>query len=161
MAAQTQKDRTPRPAGMSWLIPALPVKDVQRAMDFLEKAFGFESAMAMPGPDGKLIHGAVKYKGEVIAMFGPEDACDNPKASKSPASSKTDCPIMLYVYCDDVDALWARAKAAGATVISEPADMFWGDRTAELGDVDGYRWMFATNVVDFDESKMPKNDLNL
>jgi uncharacterized glyoxalase superfamily protein PhnB len=152
---QTQKKRPPRPTGMARLIPALPVKDVRRAIDFCEKAFGFEKAMAMPAPDGKIVHGEIRYEGEIIAMFGLEGAYGG--TCKSPAASKTDCPIMLYVYCDNVDALYAKAKAAGAKVISEPADMFWGDRTVQLADPDGYRWMFATNVADFDASKMPKS----
>ena len=151
---QTQKKRSPRPTGMAWLIPALPVKDIQRAIDFCQKAFGFETGITMPGPDGKLVHAEVKYEGEIIAMFGNES--DPECTSKSPATSKTVCPILLYVYCDNVDALCARAKAAGATVVSEPADQFWGDRTAEFRDPDGYRWMFATNVAEFDASKMPK-----
>jgi PhnB protein len=75
---------------------------------------------------------------------------------KSPATSKADCPICLYVYCSDVDALYRRAKAAGATVVSEPADMFWGDRVVNLKDPEGYNWMFAANVADFDPSKTPK-----
>jgi uncharacterized glyoxalase superfamily protein PhnB len=151
---QTQKKRSPRPTGMAWLIPALPVKDVQRSIEFCEKAFGFQKGMSLPRPDGKIVHGEVRYEGEIVAMFGLEDTpgCTH----KSPATSKTNCPIALYVYCDNVDALYTRAKAAGATVLSEPADKFWGDRTAEFSDIDGYRWMFATNVADFDASKMPK-----
>jgi uncharacterized glyoxalase superfamily protein PhnB len=152
---ETQKKRSPRPTGMAWVIPALPVKDVQRSIDFCEKAFGFEKGMSMPGPDGKIVHGEIRYEGEIVAMFGREDepCCK----TKSPATSKIDCGVMLYVYCDNVDVLYRRAKVAGATVISEPTDMFWGDRTVQLGDLDGYRWMFATNVADFDASKMPKS----
>ena len=151
---QTQKKRSPRPTGMAWLIPALPVQDVQRTVNFLEKAFGFEKFNPIAGPDGKIVHAEIRYEGEIVAMFGPEsEPCCK---AKSPATSKTDCPIAIYVYCDNVDALCARAKAAGATVLSEPSDKFWGDRTAEFSDIDGYRWMFATNVADFDISKMPK-----
>jgi PhnB protein len=50
------------------------------------------------------------------------------------------------VYCDDVDALCKRAEAAGATVESPPADMFWGDRTCTLVDPDGYKWCFGTHT---------------
>jgi uncharacterized glyoxalase superfamily protein PhnB len=153
--AQTKTTRPPRPVGMAWLIPALPVQNVERTLNFLQKCFGFEKGISMPGQDGKLIHAEVKYEGEIIAMFGLEGAYGG--TCKSPATSKTECPITLYVYCDNVDALYAKAKSAGATVVSEPKDMFWGDRTAEFSDPDGYRWMFATNVADFDASKAPKS----
>jgi uncharacterized glyoxalase superfamily protein PhnB len=151
---QTQTKRPPRPAGMAWLIPALPVKDIQKALDFCQKAFGFDKGISMTGPDGKLVHAEIKYEGHTIAMFGLESAPEC--IHKSPATSKTDCPILLYVYCDNVDALYATAKAAGASIISEPADMFWGDRIATFKDPDGYRWTFATNVAAFDASKAPK-----
>ena len=108
---QTQKKRSPRPTGMAWLIPALPVQDVQRAIDFCQKAFGFEKGITMPGPDGKIVHGEVRYEGETVAMFGRDS--DPNCIHRSPATSKTDCPIALYVYCDNVDALYARPKPPG------------------------------------------------
>ena len=61
----------------------------------------------------------------------------------------------LYVYCEDVDALFARAVAAGAKAIKPPQDQFYGDRTCTVEDQDGYWWNFATNVADFDPSKAP------
>ncbi len=150
----TKTKRPPRQKGMLWLTPALTVRDVAGAMDFYEQAFGFEKGESVPGKDGRLMHGAMKYQGSTVVMLGPEGApgCK----SRTPASSQVDCPVGLYVYCSDVDALCERAKQAGAVVVSEPADMFWGDRMATLSDPDGYHWMFATNVADFDPSKAPK-----
>jgi PhnB protein len=144
----------PRATGMAWLTPALTVRDVDKEINFCVRAFGLEKGMAMPDKTGKTVHGELKYEGETIVMFGREGAMDCP--NKSPATSKVDCPIGLYIYCPDIDALCQRAKAAGATVVSEPKDQFWGDRTATFKDPEGYCWMFATNVADFDPSKMPK-----
>jgi PhnB protein len=149
--ADTKTRRPPRPSTMLWLTPALTVRDVDKAINFCVRAFGFEKGLTMPDKTGKTVHGELKYEGSTIVMFGREGAMDCP--SKSPASSKTDCPIGLYVYCEDIDALYQRAKAAGATVVSEPKDMFWGDRVASFKDPEGYSWMFATNVADFDPSK--------
>ena len=146
--------RAPRATGMAWLTPALTVRDVDKEINFCQRAFGLEKGYAMPDKTGKTVHGDLKYEGETIVMLGREGAMGCP--SKSPASSKADCPISLYVYCSDIDALYQRAKAAGATVVSEPADMFWGDRVATFKDPEGYTWMFATNIGEFDPSKMPK-----
>ena len=55
-------------------------------------------------------------------------------------------PVGLYVYCDDVDALFARATAAGAQAKVPPQDTFWGDRMCQLVDPDGHTWNFATHV---------------
>jgi PhnB protein len=146
--------RNPRATGMAWLTPALTVRDVDKEINFCQRAFGLEKGYAMPDKTGKTVHGDLKYEGSTIVMLGREGAFES--KCKSPATSKADCPISLYVYCSDIDALYQRAKAAGATVVSEPAYMFWGDRVATFKDPEGYTWMFATNVGDFDPSKAPK-----
>jgi uncharacterized glyoxalase superfamily protein PhnB len=74
---------------------------------------------------------------------------------RPPGTQGVRCPISLYVYCEDVDALFERAIAAGAREIKPPQDQFYGDRTCVLEDKDGYWWNFATHVADFDPSKMP------
>ncbi len=152
--SKTQQKREPRPAGMLWLTPALTVKDVLKAVEFYEKAFGFERGIVMPDAEGKIVHAEIKYQGSVVAMLGLEGAFGG--TCKSPTGSQSECPIGLYVYCSDVDALYRRAKQAGAEVLAEPENMFWGDRVARFNDIDGYRWMFATNVADFDPTKIPK-----
>ena len=51
---------------------------------------------------------------------------------------------MLYLYVPNTDATYARALAAGATSVQEPADMFYGDRSAGVKDPAGNTWMIAT-----------------
>ena len=147
-------NRPPRPAGMPWLTPYLTVKDPDAALDFYQRAFGFEKRFAMPGPDGRTAHAEIGYRDAVI-MFGPECSATE-KPAKSPATSGVPSPVGLFVYCDDVDALYARATKAGAKGGQPPQDMFWGDRMCMLTDPDGHVWNFATNVADFDPSKAPK-----
>jgi len=150
----TKSKRPPKQAGMPWLTPNLTVQDIIKSMEFYERAFGFERGMTMHGLDGKIIHGQMNYKKSVIVMLGLEGA-GNMKC-KSPSALKVNCPVNLYVYCNDVDELFDRARKANAKIVSEPADMFWGDRIVILEDPDGYRWTFATNVGDFDPSKTSK-----
>jgi uncharacterized glyoxalase superfamily protein PhnB len=54
----------------------------------------------------------------------------------------------VYVYVDDVDAHFARAKAAGASILEEPTDQFYGDRRYIARDLEGHEWTFATHVRD-------------
>src|SRR5215472_7798142 len=101
-----------RAPGMSWLVPYLVVKDAEAALDFYQRAFGFEKRFTMPGPDGRLRHAEVKHHDAVI-MFGPENntgACD----ARAPVTTGVSTPVGLYLYCPDVDELFARATAAGA-----------------------------------------------
>lgn len=142
-----------RPEGDNWLIPYLTVADVDASMDFYKRAFGFEPGATVPGPDGRNIHGGMKYQGTTVLMFGPEGMGGD--TMRTPANSGAAEPINLYVYCPDVDALTTRAREAGAEVLAEPEDMFWGDRMVRLRDPDGYLWSFATNIGEYDESKVP------
>jgi uncharacterized glyoxalase superfamily protein PhnB len=133
--------QTIRPPQMPWLSPYLTVKSAEAALEFYQKAFGFEKRNAMPGPDGRLGHVEVVWNDAVI-MFGPE--CSTSQA-KAPSTTSVASPVSLYVYCKDVDGLFARATAAGATAVLPPQDMHWGDRMCHLQDPDGHSWCFATH----------------
>ena len=147
-------NRPAKPDNMPWLTPCLTVKDPDASVAFYNKAFGFEKRFSMPGPDGHTVHAEVTWRDGVI-MLGPE--CPKMK-TKSPATTGVRPSSGLYVYCDDVDALFKQATAAGAGVESSPQDMFWGDRMCTLIDPDGYYWSFGTNVADFDPAKAPHCD---
>lgn len=144
-----------RPPGMNWLIPYLTVSDAEASLDFYSRAFGFESEGTVTGNDGRIMHASMKYQGATVVMFAPEDAMSD-KPIRTPAHMGVELPMNLYVYCPDVDALAAQAKAAGAVILQGPEDMFWGDRWVGLRDPDGYFWSFATQIGEFDPSRMPK-----
>jgi uncharacterized glyoxalase superfamily protein PhnB len=134
-------DATVRPPHMPWLSPYLTVKDADEALNFYQQAFGFQKRDAVKGPDGRTTHAEMTYRDAVI-MFSPEGSFGD-KVSKCPASLGLQSTTTLYLYCDDVDALCARARAAGVKVISEPQDAFWGDRICTLADPSGNLWIFA------------------
>ena len=138
-----------RPAkmeGMAWINPYLIVKDVEKAANFYSKAFGFEfMGEPMKDDNGVMQHTEMKHE-EGVIMLGAEGAFGG--TSRAPVTSGTESPVSIYVYCQDVDKLFEKAKAAGATVICEPQDQFWGDRMCGFTDPDGHRWSFATNVAD-------------
>ena len=150
-AGTAKKD--PRMPGMPWMTACMIARDLEKSIEFYKKAFGFEEKFVMRGPDGKPQHAELKYE-DALIMLGPEGfpGC----STKSPASSKVDNGMGLYLYCDDVDAFYLRAIKAGAEVLAVPQDAFWGDRTVRLRDIDGYNWHFATNVREFDPSKVPQ-----
>jgi uncharacterized glyoxalase superfamily protein PhnB len=137
--------KSARPPEMPWLTPYLAVKSPEAALEFYQRAFGFEKKNAMPGPDGRIQHASMVWNDAWI-MFGPECTVGERQA-KAPATTGVFPPVSLYVYCNDVDALFARATAAGAEVLQPPQDMFWGDRMCHLRDPDGHVWCFATYRV--------------
>ncbi|MEN8181292.1 MAG: VOC family protein [Myxococcota bacterium] len=129
------------PDGMPRLIPFLFYDDLAAALDWLAKAFGFEPRMSMPGPDGKIMHAEMQLRDAVIMMGPASDERQARSPSRLPAVNQS-----LYIYVDDVDAHFQQAKAAGARIMSEPEDMFWGDRMYYAQDSEGHHWNFAQHV---------------
>src|SRR4051812_42382100 len=113
--------RCGKPAAMPWVTPYLVVKDADASVAFYERAFGFEKRFVMTGDDGKAQHAEMMYQGAVV-MLGPE--CPSDPKRQAPVTTGMPAPVSLYVYCDDVDALFARATAAGAIGDMPPQDMF-------------------------------------
>lgn len=142
----------PKPADRPWLNPSLALKDFEQSRRFYTEAFGFDFDYALEAPDGTPVHAEFRYQGEVLFMCAPEDVW--PDGAKSPATSGTDAPINLAVYVEDIDAFHACATAAGATCEQQPADQFYGDRTAVYRDPSGYRWSFHSRVRDMSPDEM-------
>lgn len=129
------------PEGMPRMIPYLFYNDLRAALDWLGKAFGLETRMSIPGPEGQILHAEMQLA-DAVVMMGP---ASSEQGSSSPADL-AGVNQSLYVYVDDVDAHYQRAKAAGARIMSEPEDMFWGDRMYYAQDVEGHHWNFAEHV---------------
>lgn len=126
-------------------------QDSNVAIDWLEKAFGFKTRMKLPGPDGVIMHAEMEiYDG--LIMVGPSQSCHeyfvSPKLVDGKVTQGT------YIFVDDVDAHYEKAKAAGAKILSELEDMFYGDRKYEVCDLEGHIWTFAENVKDVSEEEM-------
>ena len=132
-----------RPPSTPWLSPYLTVRDAARASAFYERAFGFTNRGASADDAGNIIHVEMTWH-DALIMFAPEGASGG--NCKAPATTGIEPSFNLYVYCEDVDALYARATAAGARGVVAPADMFWGDRMCQVADPDGYLWNFARHL---------------
>lgn len=129
--------------------PYLLYADVAAAMDFLKAAFGLEEyGERFLDSDGRVNHAAMKIGDGVIMMGCPGAAYKNPKQLGSSTES-------LYIYVEDVDAHFERARRAGARILQEPTDEFYGDRRYGAEDPEGHQWYFASHVrdVSFDEMK--------
>ncbi|WP_321917767.1 MULTISPECIES: VOC family protein [unclassified Paraburkholderia] len=133
----------PRPAGVPWLTPYLTVRDARASMDFYRAALGFAVRDSVED-DGAIMHVEMTYHDQLIVMFAPEGAFGS--TARTPKSAQTVAPQSFYLYVDDVDAVYARALEAGAKSLSEPQDQFWGDRFAQVEDLDGYRWALARHL---------------
>jgi len=82
---------------------------------------------------------------------GTGDEAGEPAPPYSPGAMRL---CVLGPYVDDVDAVCAKAEAAGATVKSPPKDQFYGDRSCHIEDPFGHMWTLATHVKDVSEEDM-------
>jgi len=137
------------PEGMHSITPHLVCAGAAEAIDFYKKAFGATEVTRLPGPDGKLMHGAVRIEGSVVMLVdeNPEWGVLGPRALKG-------SPVTIHVYVSDVDAFVAKAVKAGAKVVMPIDDMFWGDRYGIVEDPFGHHWSIATHVRDVTPEEM-------
>lgn len=121
---------------------ALIYKDPMAALDWLEAAFGFDRSMVITDADDSLVHAEMRF-GDGYIMVGAEWAGH----VASPASVGGRNTQSIHVHLEDgLEAHCARAKAAGATVVREPEDQFYGDRVYSVRDPEGHVWTFAQTV---------------
>jgi PhnB protein len=119
---------------MKSIMPSLAVADIEASVKFYVDVLGFDVAFTLPGEDGKLVHASVQH-GDAMLMFGrldPANAHDQGQLGKG---------VVLYSTVtddEDIDAYFERARSAGATVMQEPVDQFWGHRDWGIADPDGY-----------------------
>ena len=133
----------PIPAGYESAIPYLSCRDATRALDFYRDAYGATELMRMMQPDGRVGHAEIQIGSARVMLADefPEMGFQSPQALGG-------TPAGIHIYVEDVDALVRRASSAGAKVVSEPKDQFYGDRSATLEDPSGHRWFFATHKED-------------
>ena len=133
----------PIPDGMHSLTPHLICAGAADAIEFYKRAFNAVDLARLPGPDGKLMHAAVRIGDSTLMLVdeNPQWGALGPKALKG-------SPVTIHLYVGDVDATVAQAVAAGAKITMPVADLFWGDRYGQLEDPFGHRWSVATHMRD-------------
>lgn len=127
-------------------IPALSYQDPLTALRWLETAFGFKTFMLITNRSGVYrageFHAEMRF-GDGVVMIGGEWNASH----RSPKSAGGITTQTVHVHLDeDVDAHCERARMAGARIISEPADQFYGDRTYRAMDPEGHIWSFAQTI---------------
>jgi PhnB protein len=139
----------PIPEGYHSLTPYLAVEDASRAIDFYKEAFGAEEVLRMPGPDGSVAHAELQIGDSKLMLSDPF-----PQSNVRPPLERGGPTASVFMYVEDVDATFEHAQQAGAIVVSELEDMFWGDRFGTLADPFGHVWSVATHKEDLSEEEI-------
>lgn len=132
----------PIPPGYPVVTPYLAVDGADRAIAFYAAAFGARERMRLAGPAGRIGHAELEF-GDSLVMLADPWPGQGFSAPKGDAVS-----VSIHLYVADVDAVFARAVAVGASVERPVETMFYGDRTGTLRCPFGHRWHLATHVED-------------
>ncbi|UCI19423.1 VOC family protein [Mesorhizobium sp. B2-1-8] len=117
-------------------------RDPRAALDWLEAAFGFERSMVVSDTGGKLVHAEMRF-GDGYIIVDSEWA----DHVASPASVRGKNTQSVYVRLKDgLDAHCEQARTAGAAIIQEPADQFYGERQYRARDPEGHVWTFTQPI---------------
>lgn len=119
------------------LIPHMTINDnAKAAIDFYKKAFAAEELGRHAADDGKrLLHAHLKVNGHDLFLMDAFPEHGSPVTA--PAG------VMLALRVDYPDKWWDRAVGAGAHVVVQLDDMFWGDRWGLLADPFGHQWSIS------------------
>ncbi len=129
------------------MISSMGYRDANAAVEWLSRAFGFEEHAVYRNGDGAVVHAELVF-GNGMIMFGPRDSQGEGEFGKRfmtmPDKTGGRCTQAVYVIVDDADAHHARAKAAGAEIVTPLKDESYGGRGYSARDPEGHLWSFGT-----------------
>jgi PhnB protein len=139
------------PEGYHTATPYLIIKGAAKAIEFYKKAFGAQEMMRMAQPDGRIGHAEIKIGDSPIMI-----ADEFPEMGARSPQSLGGSPVSILLYVEDVDAFAKQAVTAGAKVVRQVKDQFYGDRSGSFEDPFGHQWHIATHVEDVAPEEMHK-----
>ncbi len=118
--------------GPATFVPELRHDDAQKALAFLQSAFGLTAGLVVPGEVGGVRHAELWLDDAVLMASGEDD----PEIWRD----RRQC---TQVFVEDPDAHAARAGAAGAAIVRPVADTSYGARAYLAADPEGFLWGFS------------------
>lgn len=143
---------TTKSASLSTVTPYLMVSDTLRAIDYYQHAFGATELIRPPvAPGGKVVHAQIRIFDSPVML-----ADESPQWANRSPQSLGGAGMHLHVYVDDVDQVVRRAAEAGAKIVIEVNDQFYGDRCGRLVDPFGHTWIIATRKESLTADEMQR-----
>ena len=129
-------------------VPTVFYRDPLAALKWLETAFGFETTSLVTDAEGRVGHSQMEFRGGAISVGGEWQGREIGEARmRSPASLEGAGTQFVRVYlAEGLDAHCEHARAAGAHIVAEPEDQFYGARVYRALDPEGHVWNFSQEV---------------
>ncbi|MEX0923001.1 MAG: VOC family protein [Rhodovibrionaceae bacterium] len=129
----------------------LRAKDAEAAVGFYKQAFGAREVFRLTEPGGRIGHVELRF-GDAIVMLSAEF----PEFGIHAPDPQAPSTFVIHLHVDDADAMMSEAVAAGAKVIREPQDHFYGERSGTLRDPFGYDWMIGHFIEEVSTEEMQR-----
>lgn len=129
------------PDGYTAVTPWVITRDTGRVLEFISAAFGGVELARVPNESGGVGHAEIRVGDAVVMAF------DSP-----PGWSVT--PAFLRLFVDDADDTYRRALAAGASAVTEPTELFWGDKVGRVRDPLGNIWWIQQRGAELTEAEI-------
>ena len=142
------------PKGWPRISSGIYYREAGKMIDWLCDAFNFEVKLKVEGDNGRIEHSELTY-GDGMIMVGEERTGEAAARwgveFKSPLSVGGANTQGMMIHVEDVDAHCARARAAGAKIVDEPAvhdygEDYWADRSYGAVDPEGHLWWFTQRI---------------
>ncbi len=140
-----------KPDGYHTATPYMIISGAARAIEFYKQAFGATEIMRMAQPDGTIGHAEIQI-GDSRIMLSDEAPEMGARSAQTLGGSAAG--ILLYV--EDADAVVKRAVSAGAKLVRDLENAFYGDRTATIHDPFGNQWYIHTHIEDLSPEEMQR-----
>jgi uncharacterized glyoxalase superfamily protein PhnB len=131
--------------------PYLRVHDSGEAIRFYERAFGAQELFRLTEPSGRIGHAEIKIGPATLMLSDefPENGIRGPKALGGTSFS-------VHLHVEDVDAAFAQAVEAGATVVRPLKDQFYGERSGTVRDPFGHEWLLGGHLETVSTEEMQR-----
>lgn len=134
------------------LFAYLCVPDTQQAIEFYTRAFGAVERYRLTEPSGRIGHAELQMGPSAVLMLSdqyPEYGITAPPSEGLPG-------MQIHLHVDDADAMGRQAVAAGATLLMEPTDMFYGERSCKVRDPFGHTWLLGHSIETLTPQEMQR-----
>jgi uncharacterized glyoxalase superfamily protein PhnB len=133
------------------LFPYLRVKHAAQAIEFYRQAFGATEKFRLTEPSGRIGHAELTFGAATVMVSDeyPEYGLVGPQPGGAPTQS-------IHLHVDDCDAVIRRAVGLGATLLREPKDQFYGERSGSVRDPFGHDWLIGHHLEDLTPEEMQR-----
>jgi PhnB protein len=141
----------PIPEGFHTVTPYMTIKDAAGAIEFYKEAFGAREIFRWSDSDGRVRHAEIVIGDSPIMLTdeAPDFGMNSPQ-------SLGGSPVHVFLYVEDVDELFGRAIAAGATELMPVEDSEDGDRRGGVTDPFGHVWYIGTHIEGISREELQK-----